>query len=379
VSQAIEEARGEVARVSTLELFFDLVFVFTITQLTTVLVEESNLRGLFQTVLMLGVIWWMYGGYAWLTNTVAPDRTVRRLVLLAGMASYLVLALAIPRAFGDDGTAFGLAYLGVVAVHTALFLRGSTESVARAIMQIAPFNAVTAAVVLAGGIAGGTAQYVLWTVAFLGEWISGILTGDEGFVISPGHFVERHGLVVIVAIGESVVAIGIGAGHLPLDLELAAVAVLGLLLTAGLWWIYFGGDDQAAERALRAAPQPRRPRMALNAFGIWHMPILLGIIATASALKVVTAHPGHSLEAGQAVALGGGVAVYLLGEVLFRRSLGIGDSGVRVAAAAAALATIPLGTGTTATVQVAALVLVLVAALAGEARVYGTTAPARSP
>ena len=153
----MDPAPDEAVRVSTLELFFDLVFVFTITQLTTVLTNEDTWRGVLQVVLMLGVIWWMYGGYAWLTNAVAPDRAMRRLILLAGMASYLVLALSIPKSFAHDGAAFGIAYALIVAVHTVLFASTSDEAVMRAIARLAPFNAVTAGLVLAGGIAGGTA------------------------------------------------------------------------------------------------------------------------------------------------------------------------------------------------------------------------------
>src|SRR3954454_10346275 len=196
-------------RVSTLELFFDLVFVFVITQLTTVLVDEPTWRGLAQVVLMLGVIFWMYGGYAWLTNAVAPDRASRRILLLAGMVGYLVLGLAVPDAFGDAGAAFGIAYLFIVAVHAWLFSRNA--SVAFAIRALAPFNFTTAALVLAGGIAGGDAQYVLWALAFLGEWATPRLNDPGDFTISASHFVERHGLVLIVALGESVVAIGIRA------------------------------------------------------------------------------------------------------------------------------------------------------------------------
>src|ERR671935_967689 len=150
---------NEVVRVSTLELFFDLVFVFTITQLTTLLVNRPNARGVLQVVLMLGVIWWMYAGYAWLTNAVAPDRASRRLLLLGGMASYLVLALSIPKAFSGTGLTFGLAYLAVVSVHALLFTRTSSGATLRALFRLAPFNLVSALLVLAGGIAGGTAQY----------------------------------------------------------------------------------------------------------------------------------------------------------------------------------------------------------------------------
>src|SRR3954470_5564886 len=152
-------------RVSTLELFFDLVFVFTITQLTTVLADAPTWKGFLQAVLMLGLIWWMYGGYAWLTNAVAPDRASRRLVLLAAMAGYLVLALAIPGAFDGSGAAFGAAYLAIVTIHFALFTRAGQVDIVRALRGLAMSNIATALLVLVGGIAGGTTQYVLWGLA----------------------------------------------------------------------------------------------------------------------------------------------------------------------------------------------------------------------
>ena len=241
----------EAPRVTTLELFFDLVFVFTLTQLTTVLFRAPNARGLLQVVLMLGVIWWMYGGYAWLTNAVSAHTLPRRLLLFAAMGAYFVLALAIPTAFEGTGLAFGLAYLLVVVIHIALFTRTAAVSAARAILMLAPYNLSGALVVLAGGAIGGTTQYVLWGatgVAF--EWLTPLIRGTSGFLIEPAHFVERHGLVVIIAIGESVVAIGFGASQLTLDAQLVAVALVGLALSACLWWLYFGGDDERAEHAL---------------------------------------------------------------------------------------------------------------------------------
>jgi low temperature requirement protein LtrA len=361
-AEAIEDEReGGAVSVSTLELFFDLVFVFTITQLTTVLVHGPTWRGLLRVVLMLGVIWWMYGGYAWLTNAVTPDRGQRRFTLLGGMGAFLVLALSIPEAFGDSGAAFGLAYLVIVVIHAGLFTRAGT-----AIFSIAPWNLLAAALVLVGGIAGGTAQYVIWSVAFLGAWLSGLTGGARGFSIAVGHFVERHGLVVIVAIGESVVAIGIGAEGLEVDLGLVAVALLGLALSAGLWWAYFGGDDERAEAAMIAVPVRERAGLALRAFGCWHLPMLLGIIAIASGVKVAIGHPDEALETGRALALGGGTALFMFGEAGFRRSLRIGRGGVRLAAALAALATLPLGTELSATWQLAAVVAVLLGALVVE-------------
>jgi low temperature requirement protein LtrA len=353
----------QVERVTTLELFFDLVFVFTITQLTSVLVLHPSWRGLAQVALMLGVIWWMYDGYAWLTNSVRPDRTDRRLALFGGMAAFLVLALSIPHAFTGSGLTFGLAYVAIVLVHTGLFARSTSATVTQAIVGLAPFNLVSAAMLLAGGIAGGTAQYVLWTIAFAFEWITPRLSEVSDFEIAAAHFVERHGLVVIVAIGESVVAIGIGAAGLPVNAALVAVAVIGLMLSACLWWVYFAGEETRAERALAGAPPRRRPRMAVDAFGYWHVPILLGIIGIAFALKKATGHAFHELDLAPALGLGGGVAVFLVGDVGFRRTLGLGSGRLRAAAAVLALATIPIGTALDAFAQIAVLVALLAGAL----------------
>jgi low temperature requirement protein LtrA len=351
--------------VSTLELFFDLVFVFTITQLTAVLAHETSVKGAFQVVLMLGVIWWMYSGYVWLTNAVRTDRAERRAFLLGGMGAYLILALAIPHAFGDGGPAFGIAYFIVVLVHTLLFARTTNADTLKAVLGLAPFNLLTAAFVLAGGIAGGTAQYVLWSLAFACEWITPYVSRG-GFTVAAGHFVERHGLVILIAIGESIIAVGAGAAESPLDLQLAAIALLGLACSACLWWVYFGtGDDERAERALAATPPERQQITAVAAFGYAHLPMLLGIIALAAAEKKVVAHPLDALHDAQAITLGVAVALFLLGDVLFRRTLGIGRGRGRVVAIGLAAATIPLGL-VVAWLQLAALVIVVAGTLVTE-------------
>jgi low temperature requirement protein LtrA len=360
-----------VERVSTLELFFDLVFVFTVTQLTAVLTHELSWSSLGHVMLMLGLIWWMYAGYAWLTNAVSTRGVARRVVLLGGMAGYLILALSIPEAFSGSGLSFGLAYAVVVAVHSALYVRAASDRSAEAIRGIVPFNLTSAALVILGGALGGTPQAVLWTVAVVLEWITPRLAGggesQQEFEIAPAHFVERHGLVIIVAIGESVVAIGIGASGLPVDAELVIVAILGLLLAAGLWWAYFGADDDAqAEAALTRAPAPQRPWMALYGFGVAHYFLLLGIVLVAVGLKKGTGHAYDELTAGQALALGGGVALFLAADVAFRRVLLLGRSVHRAAAGVAALATVPLGSEVAAAAQLGALALLLAVALASE-------------
>jgi low temperature requirement protein LtrA len=360
---------GQAERVSTLELFFDLVFVFTITQLTAVLSDDPSPRGLLRVVLMLGVILWMYSGYAWMTNAVATDRAARRLLLLAGMAGYLVLALAIPRAFSEGDVAFGVAYLVIVAIHTGLYSRTGEARTVRALLRLAPLNLASALLVLAAVIADGAAAYLLWAAAFALEWVTPMLTPIGGFRIAPAHFVERHGLVVIVALGESVVAIGIGAAHLPVDLALASVAVLGLLLAACLWWAYFGGDDRRAEQALAAVPDDRRGWVAVQAFGYCHLLMLLGIIALAAGLKDAIGHAFEPLDLAHALLLAGGVAAFLAGDILFRRTLRIGPARHRAAAAVLALATVPAGLAASAVLQLTALGIVLAGSLAAESPV----------
>ena len=364
-------APAPVQRVSTLELFFDLVFVFTVTQLTAVLSHDLSWASLGQVMVMLGLIWWMYAGYAWLTNSISTRGLRQRAILLGGMAGYLILALAVPGAFHGSGLAFGVGYFIVTAVHASLFIWTASAQSSRAFLGIAPYNLFNATLVIIGGALGGTAQVVLWTVAAVLEWSTpwvGNRESQSNFEIAPGHFVERHGLVVIVAIGESVVAAGIGAAGLAVDAELMLAVVLGLLLSAGLWWAYFGADDdEQAERALTDAPAARQPWIALEGFGIAHYFLLLGVVLAAAGVEKAIAHAYDPLATAEALVLGGGVALFLAADVGFRRVLGLGRSLHRAVAALLALATVPLGSEVAAVAQLAALVVVLAVALAGEA------------
>ena len=351
-------------RVSTLELFFDLVFVFTITQLTGVLVEGGEAAALAQVVVMLAVIWWMYDGYAWLTNAIATDHLRHQLLLLGGMGSFLLVALAVPDAYQGEGLAFGIGYLIVVVLHAGMYLRGTSLSEVRAILRLVPFNLAAAGLVLIGGALGGSSQWLLWGTAALLLWVTPWFMSTEGFVIAAEHFVERHGLVIIVALGESIVVIGVAA-RLELDAGLALVALLALALAASFWWLYFS-DEDAVERSMLDAPPERRPRLALTAFGYWHYGLLLGIVAVAAGLKKAVGDPYEPLDAWIAAELAGGTALFVACEVGFRRTLGLGRSKVRLVAGAAALATIPLGTELAATAQVAALASIVAVALVVE-------------
>jgi low temperature requirement protein LtrA len=254
----------------------------------------------------------------------------------------------------------------VVSIHTGLYSRSTVSHTVRSLVRLAPFNLASALLVLAAVVAGGGAGYLLWAAAFACEWVTPLVTGIGGFRIAPAHFVERHGLVVIVALGESVVAIGIGASGLPADMALISVAVLGLLLAACLWWAYFGGDDSRAERALTAVPEDHRAAVAVRAFGYWHLAILLGIIVLAAGLKHAIGHAFDPLDPAHALLLSGGLAVFLAGDVGFRRTLRLGPGRFRVAAAVLCLAAIPLGLAASAVLQLSLLGIVLCGSLAAE-------------
>ena len=347
-------------RVSTLELFFDLVFVFTITQLAETLTEHLTVATLGNVILVLAVVWWMYSGYAWLTNAVAPNSTTRRTLLLTGMAGFLVMALAIPEAFGEYGWLFGVSYLVVNLVHSALFLRAGPGA-AQAMRLLAPLNITAALLVLAGGLVPEPYRHVLWIAAPLLQIATSYLHKLEMHSLSAGHFAERHGLVIIVALGESIVSIGVGFRAVHLGFGAILVAVLGLCIAYYLWWFYFAGGDARAERVLAGTADPlRRARLALEAWGYAHYPMLLGIVVLSVGIKTTVGHAFEQLPWGQTVALGGGAALYLLGHAAFLARLGLRGVPFRLAAAALVLATIPLG-HIVAIAQLATIVLIMVA------------------
>jgi low temperature requirement protein LtrA len=365
-----EETIDRSPRVSTLELFFDLVFVFTITQLTGVLVAGGDAASVVQVTVMLAVIWWMYDGYAWLTNAIATDLLRFRLLLLGGMGGFLVIAVAIPGAYSSNGLAFGLGYVVVVLLHGGMYAKGTSVSEVAAILRIVPYNLTAALLVLVGGVAGGWVQDTLWLLAALLLWVTPWFASTEGFVIQARHFVERHGLVIIVALGESIVVIGAGAASLPVDFEHVLIVLLALALSASLWWLYFR-DEEPVERAMVAATESRRARLALVGFGYWHYGLLLGVVAVAAGLKKAVGHPYDELGTWVGLELAVGVSLFVACTVGFRTTLGLGISRERLLAAAVALATIPLGLAWSALAQLVALTAIVVAALAVEGRSRG--------
>jgi low temperature requirement protein LtrA len=360
-------AEAEEQRVTSLELFFDLVFVFILTQLTALLVGDLSVVSAVRVTLIFVVLFWMYGGYAWLTNQVPPVVPIRRLLLILGMAAFLTCALAIPRAFDGGGVAFGLGYLLVVLLHGGLYASVYGRTMA---MWVGPFNVLAALSVTAAGLLHGPAVYALWALAILIQFAMPYANRSPARPdIRPAHFVERHGLLLIVALGESVVAIGIGVGHEALTPRLFGAVLLGLGLAAALWWAYFAGEEERAEQALESvADRNQRLLLAVRAYYFTYVPMLLGIIALAAGVKLSIAEVTHRLDAGPALTLAAGVALFLAGDVAFRRVLRIRPVAYRAAAAAVALATAVLGIYLAGAVQLVALIAVLLGMLVPEAR-----------
>jgi low temperature requirement protein LtrA len=345
-------------RVTTLEIFFDLVFAFTLTQLTAMLAGHLSWRSIGQVLLVFGLLWWMYGAYAWLTNTRPPVHTTERLLLLVGMAGFLIIGLAIPSGFGRYGVVLGLGYLLVVVVHAGLYYRVNAN-----ILRVAPFNIGSAVLVTIAGLLHGPsgttslAGYLLWVAALAVQLGSPLIVHPRGlFDLRPSHFAERHSALLIVAIGESVAAVGIGAAgpasRLPVSWHLLAGAILGLGVAAALWWIVFGaGDEEKAEQALTRATPERRVVLALNAFFYGNIATLLGLIAVAAGIlrEVIQASgqpapgPGTPVSAGQAFVLAGGASLFLAGDVIIRWQLGTGPVRLRAIAAVTALLTAVVG------------------------------------
>jgi low temperature requirement protein LtrA len=270
---------AEASQVTSLELFFDLVFVFTLTQLTALLARSLSWESLLQAFLIFIVLFWMYGGYVWLTNSVPPVTASRQLLLIAGMAAFLICALAIPQAFQNTGLAFGIGYLIVILVHGSMYVRAVGWKAARFV----PMNFISAGAVIAASLINGSNRYLLWLLAIGVHVFTSFLGTGLRFELRVSHFVERHGLLLLVALGESIVAIG--AGGLELNLRFILAAVLGLLLTAALWWIYFARDEEVARDTMLARPNPEQLRQALGAFFYAFVPMLFGIILLATGIK----------------------------------------------------------------------------------------------
>jgi low temperature requirement protein LtrA len=336
-------ARSE-ERVTPLELFFDLVFVFAITQVTSLVSREPTWQGLGKGVLVLVLLWWAWAAYAWLTSTVDPEEGIVRLAMFGAMAAMLVASLSVPGAFGDDALVFAAAYTVVRIAHLGLYAlagRGDPELL-HAVATIAPTSLASSALLFGAAALDGAAQAAVWVAAVAIDLLGPVVSRGRGWHLAAGHFAERHGLIVIIAIGESIVAVGVGT--FAIGPGVIAAAVLALVVAAALWWLYFDVVALVAERRLREATGAAQALLARDSYSYLHFPMVVGIIFFALGVKKTLAHVDDPLETVPAVALCGGVALYLLAHVAFRLRNVRTLNKQRLVVAAVLLALIPAGT-----------------------------------
>ena len=353
--------------VSPLELFFDLVFVFAFTQVTALLAEDLTWVGLVRGTALLLVVWWAWVGYSWLTNAVRVDDIIpARIVVFGAMGAGLVMALAIPRAFNDDGVLFGFAVFAVTGLFVLLYLVATRDrpEMHRAVVLLAPGVLLgPILLIIAGFIDPGPVRATLWTVALIVTLGAPFVSGTQGWYIRPGHFAERHGLIIIIALGESLVALGLSASEEQQTFTVVTASLMGLALVACLWWIYFDVVSRVAEMVLARLEGSERNAVARDVYSYIHFFMILGIVLVALGLKKSLLGVDKPLAVVASVGLFGGAALYLLGHMTARLRLMGGINPWRLALTIMLLCLIPVGTQIPAYVSVSLLLVLLVAGI----------------
>ena len=368
-TRRFEPVLRQVETVTPLELFFDLVFVLALTQCTALMAADPSWSGLARGLAVLAVLWWSWVGYAWLTSVVDPEEGAVRLVIFAAMAAFLVAALCVPEAFDSSALLFACAY-GVVRVsQIALFTLASRDDPAlrSSVKGLAVGTAIGVGLIATAAFADGWVQGAIWAVAIVLDVGDPYLFGSEGWKLNPEHFAERHGLIVIIALGESIVAIGVGA-EIGVDAGVVVAAVLGIAVAAALWWLYFDVVALVAKRRLVAMPPGKEQNeLARDSFSYLHFPMVAGIVLAALGLKKTIGDVGEPLKLVPATALLGGVALYLLAHVAFRlRNVGSLNPR-RLLVAVLLLALVPVATEVPSLVALAGVAALLCGLIAYEA------------
>jgi low temperature requirement protein LtrA len=318
MSDAEQVLEHDEHQVTPLELFFDLVFVFALTQVTSGLADDPTWGGVLRGMLVLAALWWAWCAYAWLTSTMDVDEGGVRLAMLASMGTMLIVALAVPGAFGDDAVLFGAAYLLLRLLHLVLYavVARDDPELAGALLRVAPANLVGASLLLLAGFLEGDARIAVWLVALAIDYVGPAVVGLHGWHVAPEHFAERHGLIILIALGESIIAIGVGAGF-ELTGGVIVAAALGIVVISALWWLYFDVASILARGRLLQASGVHQARLALQAYSYLHLPTVAAVILFALGLKTTLGDVGDALDTVPAVGLCGGAALYLLGHIAF--------------------------------------------------------------
>jgi low temperature requirement protein LtrA len=371
-AEVVETPVEREQRVTALELFFDLVFVFAITQVTGFLYHDPSWLRLLQACAILMVLWFAWESYVWLGNTAGTDEGPMRVVLLAAMGPLLVASLAVPHAFGKDALVFGVAFFFVRALHIVAYavLARDDPRLRALVPRLARTMLPAAALLVVAGVLPEPGRALCWIGALAIDYGGLILSGTEGWAVEPAHFAERHGLMIIIALGESIVAVGVGADSLGVHAGVVVGALLGVAVAAALWWAYFDVVATVAERRLRGSSPGERARIARDSYTYLHLPMVAGIVVFAFGVKTTLAHVHLHLNGPAAAALCGGVALYLLALSTFKRR-NIGSFNYPRLVAAAALAVLaPVATLLPALVSLALVALIACALIAYEVRRY---------
>ncbi len=356
-----------------LELFFDLVFVLALTQCTALMARQPTWEGLGKGLLVLALMWWTWVGYAWLTSVVIPEEGIVRLAMFVAMAAVLVASLCIPEAFDGAATLFAAAYAVVRGAHIALFLIASRDdpTLRRPVLSLALSTSVGVALIVVAAAFDGLLQGGIWALALALDYLGPYLGRAEGWTLVPGHFAERHALIVIVALGESIVAIGAGA-DVGVDAGVAAAAVLGIAVAACLWWLYFDVVALVAAHHLARATEGReRNEMARDSYSYLHLVMIAGIVLIALGMKKMLGAVDERLEPVPGIALFGGTILYLLGHLAFRLRNVRTLNRQRLVAAVLLTALMPLAFSVPALAAVAVLAFVLLALVGYETIRFG--------
>jgi low temperature requirement protein LtrA len=306
-------------QVTPLELFFDLAFVFAMTQVTSLLGRDPTWGGVLRGMLVLAALWWAWSVYAWLTSAMDVDEGGVRLVMLAAMGAMLFVALAVPGAFGGDAVFFGAAYLLVRVLHLVLsgiVARGDPDRLG-AIVRFAPTAISGASLLVVAGFLDGNERIAVWVAALAIDYLGPVVIGvGRGWGVAPEHFAERHGLIILIALGESIIAIGIGA-RFELNAAVVFGAAFGIVVVSALWWLYFDVAAIFARRRLMQATGLELHRLALHSYSYLHLPMIAAIVLFALGLETTLSHVGDALDTVPAVGLCGGAALYLFAHIAF--------------------------------------------------------------
>ena len=330
--------------VAPLELFFDLVFVFGFTQVTTLLSENPTWRGLGEGLLVMTALWWVWASYAWLTNTVDAEIGPVLAAMLAAMGAMFVAALAVPDAFGDDGPVFGGAFLIVTVMWAALYALGGKgdRDLLDAVVRVVPWELGGASLILIAGFVDGWPRDALWLAALAVGFVGPVFVSVQGWRVHAAHFVERHGLIVLIAIGESLVAVGIGARGEGLTAGVIGAALLGLVVAMSFWLAYFDFFTIRGRQLLDERSGEEQVALARDVYTYLHLPMVVGIVLFAFAVKATLKHLGDELGTIEALALCGGPALYLAAYVALRFRVSRTVRGGRLLAAVACALLIPV-------------------------------------